>query len=284
MIGKGEIESIISLLDDPDEKIFDGIKDIVVENFGFFSERLNGILHDGCSEIVKDRISTLAQLSISNIFQNDFLDYTSKVTPEPSLLDGVTLIEKTSNTSFDDHAFIQYVQELSRKAWLKLGNCTATESVRVIRGVFEDEHIHVAPMKRLYLNDLFAADDKPMTKSMLLLLFLIVCQKNDINIRPILTPVNHEYYSVEVGYVNMDIARASNIPSKNGAIFAVDDKIEIKKKPNILLGEPLPYYKYLKVWQLDRYNSIMANARNYPGYYTVIMSKITEVIQKNIKY
>lgn len=284
MIGKAEIESIISLLDDPDEKIFDGIKDIVVNNFGFFSERLNGILHDGCNEIVKDRISTLAQMSISKIFQNDFLDYTSKVLPEPSLLDGVTLIEKTSDTSFDEHAFIQYMQELSRKVWLKLGDSTATESVRAIREVFENEHIHAAPLKRLYLNDIFSGNDKPMPKSMLMLVFLIVCQKNDINIRPILIPVNHEYLSVEVGYVNMSVARASNIPSKKGAIFAIDEKLEIKKKANILLGEPLPYYKYLKIWQLDRYNNIMANAKNYPGYYTVIMNKITEVIQKNIKY
>ena len=280
-----EVKSIISLLDDPDDKVFESIKDIIVENFGDFSGLLTKKLHSGCSDIEKLRISQLAQLSISNIFKNDFLDYTSKLSPEPSLLAGIVMVEKITDNTFDEHAFTHYVRELSRKIWMKTGDNTGIESLRIIRDTFESEHIHESQKYgKLCLNGIFSAEDKPLPKYLFNLILLTVCQENSINIRPVVTPAFGGGMTIEIGYADKETAKMSGIPSKNGVLFAIDQHLEIKHDAKILLGEPLPYYKYLKLWQMDRYRTLMANENKYPGYYAVIMGKITEVLQNNIKY
>lgn len=280
-----EVKSIISLLDDPDEKVFESIKDIIVENFGDFSGLLTRRLKSSCSEVEKMRISQLAQLSISNIFKNDFLDYTAKLSPEPSLLAGIVMVEKITDNTFDEHAFTHYVRELSRKVWMKTGDNTGIENVRIIRDIFENEHIHESQQNgKLCLNGIFSAEDKPLPKYLFNLILLTVCQENSINIRPVVTPAFGGGMTIEIGYADKETAKMSGIPSKNGVLFAIDQQLQIKHDPKILLGEPLPYYKYLKLWQMDRYRTLMANENKYPGYYTVIMGKITEVLQNNIKY
>ena len=114
-------------------------------------------------------------------------------------------------------------------------------------------------------------------------MFLIVCQENGINVRPILIPEKRGY-KIETGYVNLQLAKDSNIPSKNGAIFAIDDNLQVKRDARILLGKPLPYYNYLRKWQTDRCAEMQVEPNRYPGYYSVIMEKINEVLVKNIKY
>lgn len=79
---KAQVKSILSLLDDPDERIFEGIKNIIVENFGDFSGELTRKVYSKeCGEIEKYRIAEVAQLSISRIFLNEFRNYTAKLSP-----------------------------------------------------------------------------------------------------------------------------------------------------------------------------------------------------------
>ena len=144
------------------------------------------------------------------------------------------------------------MRELSRRVWLRLSDNTSLETLRVIREVFEEENIFADETGQTLLNGLFSNDNKPLPSSLLNLVFLIVCQEN--------------------------------VPSKHGAIFAIDCKLQLKRDPRILLAAPLPYYKYLKYWQYDRYHTIMENPNKYPGYYSVIMKKIKKVLDKSIKY
>ena len=281
---KSKIASIIRLLDDPDNQVFEEIKSVIVENFGEFSSELTRKLYSGeCSQIEKIRIAEVAQLSISRIFLNEFQNYTARLTPEPSLLAGTVMIEKITDNTFDAIEFSHYMRELSRKVWLKLSDNTSIETLQVIREVFENENIFADETGQTLLNGLFSRENKPLPNSLLNLVFLIVCQENGINIRPVLIPSKNRR-TIEIGYVNLELAKASNIPSKHGAIFAIDNKLQLKRDPRILLAAPLPYYKYLKFWQFDRYHTIMENPNKYPGYYSVIMGKINEVLDKNIKY
>lgn len=283
-MGRTEIESIIRLLEDPDNQVFEGIKSVIVENFGEFSGELTRRLYSGeCSDIEKMRIAEVAQLSISRIFLNEFQNYTARLTPEPSLLAGTVMIEKIADNTFDALEFSHYMRELSRRVWLRLSDNTSLETLRVIRDVFEEENIFADETGQTLLNGLFSNDNKPLPSSLLNLVFLIVCQENGINIRPVLIPTKNGR-AIEIGYVNLDLAKASNVPSKHGAIFAIDSKLQLKRDPRIFLAAPLPYYKYLKYWQYDRYHTIMENPNKYPGYYSVIMKKINEVLDKSIKY
>ena len=281
---KSKVISIIRLLDDPDNQVFEGIRNVIVENFGDFSGELTRRLYSGeCSRLEKMRIADVAQQSISRIFLDEFQNYTAKLTPEPSLLAGTIMIEKITDNNFDALEFSHYMRELSRKVWLRLGDNTSLENLHIIKDVFDDENIFAEENGQTLLNGLFDSKNKPLPDSLFYIVFLIVCQENGINIRPVLTPSKNGR-TIEIGYVNMDLAKASNIPSKHGAIFAIDNRLQLKRDPRILLGEPLPYYKYLKFWQFDRYHTIMKNPNKYPGYYSVIMGKISEVLEKNIKY
>ena len=281
----GEVNSILMLLDDPDEKVFDGIKDVIVDNFGDFSSHLTKKLYSGaCSDTVKYRISLLAQSSISKIFLSDFQNYTAKLTPEPSLLAGTIMIEKLADSSFDSAEFSHYMHNLSRKVWLQIGDNTGIETLAIIRNIFEEEHIHVNEKSGIALNGIFRNESKPMPTTLFYLVLLIVCQENGINIRPILTPKPREESTIEIGYVNPELAKSANLPSKYGAMFAVDNELHLKREARIFLGQPLPYFKYLREWQYDRYITTRANEKRFPAYYSVIMEKIAEVLHKNIKY
>ena len=134
------------------------------------------------------------------------------------------------------------------------------------------------------LSGIFSSENKPMPTSLFYLLLLIVCQENGINIRPILTPNPGNKSTIEIGYVNQELAKSANVPSKYGAMFAVDNELRIKREARIFLGQPLPYFKYLREWQLDRYITTKANEKKYPAYYSVIMRQIAEVLHNNIKY
>ncbi len=280
-----KVNSILMLLDDPDEKVFDGIKDIIVDNFGDFSSHLTKKLYSGeCSDTVKYRISQLAQSSISRIFLTDFQNYTSKLVPEPSLLAGTIMIEKLADSSFDSAEYTNYVRNLSRKVWLKVGDNTGIETLAIIRNVFEDEGFHAEENGQISLNGIFHNATKLLPKTLFNIIFLTICQENSINIRPILTPNPGNRSTIEIGYVNKELAKEANIPSKHGAMFAIDSNLQIKHEARIFLGQPLPYFKYLKEWQTDRYLTTRADSNKYPAYYSVIMEKIAEVLHKNIKY
>lgn len=280
-----KVNSILMLLDDPDEKVFEGIKDIIVENFGDFSSYLTKKLYSGeCSDTLKYRISQLAQASISRIFLTDFQNYTSKLVPEPSLLAGTIMIEKLADSSFDSAEYTNYVRNLSRKVWLKVGDNTGIETLAIIRNVFEDEGFQAEENGQISLNGIFRNETKLLPKTLLNIIFLTICQENSINIRPILTPNPGNRSTIEIGYVNKELAKEANIPSKYGAMFAIDSNLQIKREARIFLGQPLPYFKYLKEWQTDRYLTTKADSNKYPAYYSVIMEKIAEVLHKNIKY
>ena len=281
---KAQVKSILSLLDDPDERIFEGIKNIIVENFGDFSGELTRKVYSKeCGEIEKYRIAEVAQLSISRIFLNEFRNYTAKLSPEPSLLAGTVMIEKITDNTFNDYEFSHYMRDLSRKVWIRLGDNTGLETLGIIRDIFENENIIADEKGSSMLNGIFSREMKNMQKSLIHLLFLIVCQENGINVRPVLIP-DKRGYKIETGYVNLQLAKDSNIPSKYGAIFAIDDKLQVKRDARILLGKPLPYYNYLRQWQTDRCAEMQVEPNRYPGYYSVIMEKINEVLVKNIKY
>ncbi|MBO4614960.1 MAG: hypothetical protein J5709_07580 [Bacteroidales bacterium] len=281
----GELKSILMLLDDPDEKVFDGIKDVIVDNFGIFSSHLTKKLYSGeCNDTLKNRISLLAQSSISRIFLTDFQNYTSKLTPEPSLLAGTIMIEKLVDSSFDSAEYSQYVRNLARKVWLAIGDNTGIETLTIIRNLFDEECIQVEDNGQISLNGIFQSQTKHLPKTLFNIIFLTICQENGINIRPILTPRPGERSTIEIGYVNKELAIDANLPSKYGAMFAVDSNLQVKREARILLGQPLPYFKYLKEWQTDRYLTTMADSKKYPAYYSVIMGKIAEVLHKNIKY
>ena len=281
---QAQVKSILSLLDDPDERVFEEIKNIIVENFGDFSGELTRrVYSNSCGEIEKYRIAEVAQLSISRIFQNEFINYTAKLTPEPSLLAGTVMIEKITDNTFDAYEFSHYMRELSRKVWIRLGDNTGLETLAIIREVFETENIIADEKGSSMLNGIFSREMKNIQRSLVHLLFLIVCQENGISVRPILVPDNRGY-KLEIGYVNLQLAKNSNIPSKHGAIFAIDDNLQVKRDARILLGKPLPYYNYLRQWQTDRCTEMQGEPSRYPGYYSVIMKKINEVLVKNIKY
>jgi len=282
---KGKLNSILMLLDDPDEKVFDGIKDVIVNNFGDFSPFLTKKLYGGnCNEIVKSRISLLAQSSISKIFLDEFLSYTSKLTPEPSLLAGTIMIEKLADSSFNSVEFSHYMRTLARKVWLSIGDNTSVETLMIIKEVFMQERITVEEKAKISLNGIFRDTSRPMPKTLFNIILLIVCQENGLNIRPILTPDPEGGCTIEIGYVDKQLARDANLPSKYGAMFAVDENLEVKREARIFLGQPMPYFKYLREWQEDRHLVTISDPNKYPAYYVVIMKKIAEVLHYNIKY
>lgn len=295
---KTEVVSAIRLLNDPDNLVFEEVKNVMVENFSEFSGDLTRVLYSGkCNNLVKKRIAEIAQLSISKMFLADFQNYTAKLTPEPSLLAGTILIEKFVDSSFDSAEYSHYIRSLSRKLWVRVGENTGLETLTIIRNLFEEEHLFPCEDNAndfLHLNGIFRSENRQISPQVFDIILLTICQESGINIRPIYVPAHTRQmkgktikHYVTIGYVNQELAKLANIPSRFGAMFEIDNELHIRRDASILLGRPLPYFKYLLEWQRHRMKAILAkelHAQKYPAYYSIIMEEITRILGKNIKY
>jgi regulator of sirC expression with transglutaminase-like and TPR domain len=177
-----EIEALISLLDDPDEKIYTQIENKLIsmgqevipylenawehDSWGIkFQDRIENIIHTIQFDQVKERISNWA------------------VTSTHDLLQGMILVAQYQYPDLDENRIHEQIEKIEKDVWLELNeDLTALEKVRIINHIMFEVHGFTSNVKSFhspqnsFINEVL--DSKKGNPISLSILYSIVAQKH----------------------------------------------------------------------------------------------------------
>ncbi|MEW6470151.1 MAG: transglutaminase-like domain-containing protein [Bacteroidota bacterium] len=136
---KKEISALISLLDDPDERVFEQIKDKLLSIGQEVIPVLETAWENSFDSLIQQRIENI----IHKIQFGKILDEL-KLWANPlnqKLIDGAILIARYQYPDLDDKKILKQIEQIKQDVWLELNNnLTALEKVRVINHIIFDIH------------------------------------------------------------------------------------------------------------------------------------------------
>lgn len=211
-MNKKEIDALITLLDDPDEKIFSQIKDKLL---GYGKEIIPFLETAWENQLSGNQ---LFQNRIENIIHNIQFDavFSSLQSWTGSggsdLLEAMILISKYQYPDLDEEKIRKNVKQLERDVWLELNqNLTALEKINVVNHILFEVHgfsgnrtNYHAPQNS-YLSDLL--DSKKGNPVSLSALYLIIAQNLDLPVFGVNLP-NHFI----LAYIDFPMFSKNHIP------------------------------------------------------------------------
>jgi regulator of sirC expression with transglutaminase-like and TPR domain len=180
-----ELHALITLLDDPDEEIYNHIRERLLS----LGQEVIPMLEDAWEQ----SFDTLIQTRIENIIQKiqfskvtDGLTHWAR-TNSSDLLAGTLLVARYQYPDLDEQKLRKHIEQIKQDVWLELNdNLTALEKVRVINHIIFDVHNfsgnttnYHAPQNSYINNVLESKKGNPLSLS---ILYAIVAQDLDIPI------------------------------------------------------------------------------------------------------
>lgn len=134
-----EIKALINLLDDPDEVIFNHIRERILSIGQEVIPELESAWETSFDSLLQQRIEIIIHtIQYKGIFGN-LSDWAKKDSHD--LLEGAILIAKYQYPDLDEKKLKAMVQQIRQDAWLELNpNLTALEKVRVLNHIFFELH------------------------------------------------------------------------------------------------------------------------------------------------
>ncbi len=212
---KKELNALISLLDDPDEKVFEQVS----MKFLSLGEEIIPVLEDAWEH----SFDTLIQNRIENIIhqiQFDLMKDALKEWSHPeqqNLLEGALLIARYQYPDIDIAKIKKQVDQIKQDIWLELNeNLTALEKVKIINHIIFDVHNfsgnttnYHAPQNSYINNVLESKKGNPL---LLAIIYTIVAQSLDIPIYGVNLP---EHFIL--CYVDTDHMGVPSTPGNEGS-------------------------------------------------------------------
>lgn len=184
-LSKKEVNALINLLDDPDEKIYIAIKGKILG----LGEKAIPMLEDAW----ESSVSLLLQTRIENIIHRIQFDKTLEALAEwkqkesPDLLEGATLIARYQYPELDEAKITEGLRQLHQDVWLEMNDqLTALEKVRVINHIFFDVHRFIGNTENYtapensYINKVL--ETKKGNPLSLAIIYLTLCRKLNISV------------------------------------------------------------------------------------------------------
>jgi regulator of sirC expression with transglutaminase-like and TPR domain len=184
-LNKKEVNALINLLDDPDEKIFSSIKGKILD----LGEKAIPVLEDAW----ESSVSILLQTRIENIIHRIQFDKSLDAITEwkqkdsPDLLEGAILIARYHYPELDEAKITESIRQLHRDVWLEMNDqLTALEKVRVINHIFFDVHHFVGNTENYtapensYINKVL--ESKKGNPLSLAIIYLTLCRQLNLSV------------------------------------------------------------------------------------------------------
>ncbi len=179
-LNKREVNALINLLDDPDERIFSTIKGKILD----LGEKAIPVLEDAW----ESSINILLQTRIENIIHRIQFDKTLdslvewKQKESPDLLEGAILIARYQYPELNETKITESLRQLHQDVWLELNDqLTALEKIRVINHIFFTVHRFIGNTENYtapensYINKVLEA--KKGNPLSLAIIYLTLCQR-----------------------------------------------------------------------------------------------------------
>jgi len=184
-LNKKEVNALINLLDDPDEKIFSTVKGKILG----LGEKAIPVLEDAW----ESSVSILLQTRIENIIHRIQFGKTLEAITEwkqkdsPDLLEGAILVARYHYPELDEAKITEGIRQLHQDVWLEMNDqLTALEKVRVINHIFFDVHRFVGNTENYtapensYINKVL--ETKKGNPLSLAIIYLTLCKKLNISV------------------------------------------------------------------------------------------------------
>jgi len=192
-----EINSLLKLLDDPDEEVFQHVSGKLL-SYGFkvipaleieWEQSFNAVLQQRIENVIHKIQFNSVKKELASWFKNGGND----------LLHGILIINKYQYPDLDDQKLMNQIEAIKRDAWLQLNyNMSAIEKVKVLNHVFYNVHgfsgnvnNHHDPHNS-YLN--LVLESKKGNQITLAIIYSIVAQKLDIPIYGVNLPQHFILY------------------------------------------------------------------------------------------
>jgi len=228
-MGNTEIKALITLLDDPNDTIYESVEKKLIEIGPIIIPDLKNAWNNSEDELFLERSS----LIISRVqFDDTFGKFKNWVDQDDdNLLDAAFLIAKYHSPDLDYNSINQKIEEIKRDAWLQMNdNLTPLEQIRVINHTIYSTHkfsrnnTDFYSPKNSYLN--LVLETKKGNPISLAILYLIVTEKLKLPVYGVNLPKNfilayaEELYNAELETDLEDKIVSFYInPYNNGAVL-----------------------------------------------------------------
>ena len=183
MINQTEVTSLIRLLDDPDQEIYNHVHDKLLSYGSEAIEHLESAFEQAFDSIQQDRIANLVHEIQFSIIKNDLKLWLHGGAFD--LLQGILVINRYQYPDLDEQKIINQIEAIKRDVWIQMMNeASPSEQVKLINHVFY--HIygfsgntsnHLDPQNS-YLSQVL--ESKKGNQISLAIIYSIVAQKLDI--------------------------------------------------------------------------------------------------------
>jgi regulator of sirC expression with transglutaminase-like and TPR domain len=136
---KSEVSALISLLDDPDEKIFNEIKEKIKSIGSEVIPLLENAWETSFDSLLQNRVENLIHTIQFDDIRKDLSIWSNSGGHD--LLAGVILIAKYQYPDLNEKKLKAHIEQIRNDVWLELNaNLTALEKVRVLNHIIFDVH------------------------------------------------------------------------------------------------------------------------------------------------
>ena len=234
-----ELQALISLLDDPDDNIFDDIRDKLISFGDDVIPHLESAWENSFDHLLQERIEDIIhQLQFDNIK----LGLASWVSSEKDLIDGAIIIAKYQYPDLEEESIRNYIKLITQDVWLELNdNLTALEKIKVLNRIVFDVHgfygntKNINSPKNSYINNV--VETKKGNPITLGIIYLAICNKLNIPMYGVDVPA---HFILSYAEETENVLFYLNVFNK-GAVFST---IDIDKFLEQLKVEPKEeYYK-----------------------------------------
>src|SRR5690606_4507182 len=139
MLDEKEIQSLIRLLDDPDEAVFSVVEEKLLSMGSDIITLLEQAWEQSFDALVQERIENLIhQIQFGQVQQELRL---WKMSGSFDLLHGLILLNKYQYPDMDEQRIVNQVEAIKRDAWMELiYDMSAVEKIRLLNTIFYNTH------------------------------------------------------------------------------------------------------------------------------------------------
>ncbi len=216
MINQTEVKSLIRLLDDPDQEIYNHVHDKLLSYGSEAIAFLESAFEEAFDAVQQERIANLVHEIQFGILKTDLkLWYQSGAF---DLLQGIIIVNRYQYPDLDEQKLINQIEEIKRDVWVQMMNeASPVEQVKLINHVFYHLHgfsgnttNHQDPQNS-YLSQVL--ESKKGNQILLASIYSIVAQKLDIPVYGVNLP---QHFILAY----MDESRQSEF--ENGVMFYIN--------------------------------------------------------------
>jgi regulator of sirC expression with transglutaminase-like and TPR domain len=177
-----ELHALISLLDDPDDNIFDEIRGKLISFGDDVIPHLESAWENSFDHILQERIEDIIHYLQ---FNNIKIELGNWKNSECDLIDGAIIIAKYQYPDLEEEKVRDYIKQINQDVWLELNdNLTALEKVKVLNRIIFDVHgfygntKNINSPKNSYINNVIETKKgNPITLG---IIYLAICNKLNI--------------------------------------------------------------------------------------------------------